>query len=136
MQPKKQILDLKVSLDRARQDLFQVKSSIFDKFEFLYPYMIMSDSFYYFSGPKDLFCFTFQVNLFSHYFSSFRKKGLRPKYTIYKHESDKNTKCLSVSNFRILSFVIIIVVCDAPTTAYVKTLKYLLKKTNIHRMCV
>ena len=27
-----------------------------------------------------------------------RKKGPRPKWTIYKHEPDKNKKCLSVNN--------------------------------------
>ena len=33
------------------------------------------------------------------------KKGLRPKWTIYKHVSDKSKKCLSVGNFGILSVV-------------------------------
>ena len=36
-------------------------------------------------------------------FVTFRKKGPRPKWTIYKRDSDKNEKCLSVCNFEILS---------------------------------
>ena len=33
------------------------------------------------------------------------KKGPRHKWTIYKHESDQNNKCLSVGNFGILSVI-------------------------------
>ena len=33
---------------------------------------------------------------------AYRKKNHRPKWTIYKHELDKNKKCLSVDNFGIL----------------------------------
>ena len=50
---------------------------------------------------------TFQVNLYSHYFCDYLKKGSRPKLTIYKHESDKSKKCLSVSNFGILFSVVV-----------------------------
>ena len=39
----------------------------------------------------------FSVNLFSHFFVTFRKKDPRPKWTLYKHKSDKNKKyCLSI----------------------------------------
>ena len=47
--------------------------------------------------------FYFSVNLCFHYFCDFQKKDPRPKWTIYKHESGKNKKCLSVGNFGILS---------------------------------
>ena len=42
---------------------------------------------------------TFQVNLYSHYFWDFQKKGPKPKFTIYKHVSDKSEKCLSVGSY-------------------------------------
>ena len=48
------------------------------------------------------FRFSFQVNLRSHYFCDFQKKGPR---AIYKDESDKTRKCLSVGNFGILFVV-------------------------------
>ena len=41
------------------------------------------------------FCFTFQVNLCSQYFCDFQKKGPRPKWTIYKHDLDRNIKNLT-----------------------------------------
>ena len=31
----------------------------------------------------------FQVNLYSHYFWTSKKKDPKPKWTIYKHDSDK-----------------------------------------------
>ena len=70
------------------------------------------------------FWFTFQVNLCSHNFYDFLKKGSRPKWIIYMHESDKSKKCLSVGNFGILS-----VVCNvsAAQTNVCRSLKYLLK---------
>ena len=59
------------------------------------------------------------------------KKGPRPKWTIFKPESDKNQNCLSVSYSGILS----VFVCSA-FTAYsslcrCRGLKYLLKKYRI-----
>ena len=45
------------------------------------------------------FWITFQVTLCSHYFYNFRKKGPRPKWTTYKHVSDKSKKCLSGGKF-------------------------------------
>ena len=36
-------------------------------------------------------------------FVTSRGKGPRPKLIIYEHESDKNKKCLSASNFGTLS---------------------------------
>ena len=46
--------------------------------------------------------------LCSHYQKKhFQKRGLRPKWTIYKHESYKNKKYLSVGNLGILSVVIV-----------------------------
>ena len=52
----------------------------------------------------------------------------KPKWIIYKRESDKNHKCLSVSNFGILSLVI---VCSTSTvyTSLSRDSKYLLKNT-------
>ena len=41
-------------------------------------------------------------------FATSRKKVLRPKWTIKKHDSDKNKKCLSVGNFRIPAVLAII----------------------------
>ena len=67
---------------------------------------------------------TFQVNLCFPLFCNFRKKVPRPKWTIYKHKSDKNKKCVSVGNFKILS-----VTCSASAayTSLCRGLKYLLK---------
>ena len=60
--------------------------------------------------------FTFQVNLCSHFFATSIMKGPWPKWTIYKHESNKNKKlCLSV----ILEFCLSSSVCRASTPAYV-----------------
>ena len=61
-------------------------------------------------------------------FCNFRKKGPRPKWSICKHESDENKKCLYlsvVSKFCLVS----IVVCSASKayTSLFKGLKYLLK---------
>ena len=47
------------------------------------------------------FWFTFQVNLCSH-----RKKDPRFTWTLYKHDLDKNKKCLFVGNFRIVSVIV------------------------------
>ena len=46
------------------------------------------------------FWFTFQVNLFSFFFATSGKNVLDP------NESNKNEKCLSVNNFRIMSVVV------------------------------
>ena len=66
----------------------------------------------------------FSENLCFNNFCVSRKKGPRPKWTIYKHESDKNKKCLSVDNSGIL-----FVVCSEFTayTCLCRDLKYLLK---------
>ena len=71
----------------------------------------------------------FSVALCSYYFCNFRKKGPRPKWTIYKHVSDNSKKCLSVGNFGILSVVVVGVLCSASTayTGLCRGLKYLLK---------
>ena len=50
------------------------------------------------------------VNLCFLYFCGFLKKGLRPKWTIYQHESHKSIKCLSVGYFGII-FAVVIVCC-------------------------
>ena len=55
--------------------------------------------------------------------TSIRQKGPIPKWTIQKHQSDKNQKCLYISNFGILS-----VVCSASTVGCLcRVFKYLLK---------
>ena len=80
-----------------------------------------------------MFYVTFQVTLCSHYFCNFRKKGPRPKLTIYKHVSDNSKKCKSVGNFGILSVICRLSVCRA-STAYnslCRGLKYLLKVSYI-----
>ena len=64
---------------------------------------------------------TFLVNLCSLYFCDFRKKGLRPKWTIYKNQSDNNRKCLS-DNFRILSIMCVSVAHLQLTLVYVEVL--------------
>ena len=69
---------------------------------------------------KKALWFTFIVNLCRHFFH-FRKKG--PKWTIYKHVSDKTKKCLSVGNFGIQTIVCVL----APTYTLCRSLKYLLK---------
>ena len=70
------------------------------------------------------FWFTFIVNL-CRFFCNFRKKGRRPKWTIYKHVSDKSKKWLSVDNSGILS---VVVICLAPAhTSLCRGLKYPLK---------
>ena len=68
----------------------------------------------------------FSVNLCSHYFYDFQKKGPRPKWTTYKHESDNNKKYPTVGNFGILY------VYNAYTayTSLYRCLKYLLKIQN------
>ena len=48
--------------------------------------------------------FTFIVNLCSYFFTT-SEKSPRSKWTIYKHESDKNKKLLSVGYFGILSVI-------------------------------
>ena len=67
------------------------------------------------------------------FFCDFRKKGPRPKWTIYKHVSDNSKKCLSVGNSEILSVVcrpssavVVVVVCVlAPAyTSLCRELKY------------
>ena len=71
-------------------------------------------------------------------FTTSRKKCLRPKYTIYKHKSDKSKKFLYVSHFGILSVIVFhlsSVICRhlpifSSSTAYTslcRGLKYLLK---------
>ena len=50
-------------------------------------------------------------------FLQLSEKGPKPKWTIYKHVSDKNKKCLSVGNFEILSVVLRLSVCIV-STAY------------------
>ena len=61
----------------------------------------------------------------SHFFYKFQKKGPRPKWTIYKHESDKKEKCLSV----IEKICLFSVVCSASAvySSLCRGLKYLLK---------
>ena len=61
-------------------------------------------------------------------FVTSRKKGPKPKWTIYKHESDKNKKNLSVGYLGILS----VVVCCGPIayTSLCRDLKYLLNITH------
>ena len=49
---------------------------------------------------NESFWLTYKVNLCSCYLAILRKK-----YVLYKHESNKNNKCLSVGNFAILSVV-------------------------------
>ena len=71
---------------------------------------------------------TFQVNLCSLFSLELPKEALRPKWTIYEHETDTTKKFRSVGNLLILSAVVVI--CSA-FTAYVtlfKGLKYLLKR--------
>ena len=52
----------------------------------------------------------FSVTLCSHYSCNYRKKGPRPKWTIYKHVSDNSKKCfLSI----ISEFCLLFVVCSA-----------------------
>ena len=70
--------------------------------------------------------YTFPIILCSHYFRDIQKKGRRPKWTIYKHVSDKNKTCLSADNFGILSVVVIYSLSTA-YTSLCKGLKYLLK---------
>ena len=70
--------------------------------------------------------------LLFYYFCEFQKKGPRSKWTVYKHKSDKNKKCLSVGNSGILSVVrclLLSVVCSVSTvyTNIYRALKYLLK---------
>ena len=71
-----------------------------------------------------LFKYTYVLAIFA----TSRKKDSRPKWAIYKHESDKNKKCLSVSNFGILS---VVVICSTPTAcaSLCRFLEYLLKLT-------
>ena len=61
--------------------------------------------------PQNQFWFIFIINLCRHFFCDIRKKGSRPKWTIYKHVSDNSKKCLSVDNSGILT-VVVIVVCS------------------------
>ena len=59
---------------------------------------------------KDSLWFIFIINLCRLFFCNFRKKGPRPKWTIYKHVSDNSKKCLSVGNSGIL-FVVVCHLC-------------------------
>ena len=63
----------------------------------IFTYYYLSDICYNFIKLLKTLC--------SHYFCNFRKKGPRPKWTIYKHLSDNSKKCLSIGNFRILYVV-------------------------------
>ena len=47
----------------------------------------------------------FQLTYVPIIFTTYRKKGPRPRWTIYKNELNKNKRCLSVSIFGILSVV-------------------------------
>ena len=51
-------------------------------------------------------------------FATYGKKTPGPKWTIYKHKSDKDKKCLSNGNFRILPSSS--TVRQQPTPAYVE----------------
>ena len=85
--------------------------------------MLYTFIYYYFS----FILVYFLVNLCFHYFCDLGLGSQTPKRTIYMHESNKNKKCLTASNFRILS--VVVEVCSPPTayTSYGKGLKYLLK---------
>ena len=51
------------------------------------------------SKPDRSFWFTFIVTRYVHnFFCDFRKIYPKPKWTIYKHISDKSKKCLSIDN--------------------------------------
>ena len=49
-----------------------------------------------------VFWFFFSKPMFPRFWE-LSEKGPRPKWIIYKHESGKNKKCLSVNNFGFLS---------------------------------
>ena len=53
-----------------------------------------------------LFGLLFSEPMYTHCFSGFRKKVLDPKWTIYKHVSDKSKKNMSVVNFGIRNCVV------------------------------
>ena len=59
------------------------------------------------TGEKHIINFMGLPVVLVNFFCNFRKKGSRPKWTIYKHESEKNKKCLRVGNFGILSVVLV-----------------------------
>ena len=65
-----------------------------------------------------MFWFTFIVNLCRKFLCDFLKKGPNPKWTIYKHVSDKSKKCLSVGNSGILSVVVVMSVVCVLASAY------------------
>ena len=69
----------------------------------------------------------FSVNLCYHYFCNFQIEI--SKWTIFKHESDKNKKCLSVGNFENLSIVVdcLSVTRLQPTLVYVEAWNIYLK---------
>ena len=61
-------------------------------------------------------------------FTTFEKKGPRPKWTMYKHVSDKSKKFLFVVNTEILSVVIVVTCIPAPAyTSLRRELEYLPK---------
>ena len=73
---------------------------------------------------KILFSSTSQITLCSYYFCMFQKKGPRPKWTIYKHVSDKNKKFPSSEFCLLLS---VVSSASATNTSLCRDLQYLLK---------
>ena len=69
-----------------------------------------------------------QLYNFTYNFTTSRKKGPRPKWTLYKHEPDKNKKCLNVGYSGILEFGLSSICVLAPTyISSCRGLEYLLK---------
>ena len=70
-----------------------------------------------------VFCLLFSKSMFPK-FVTCKRKDPRPKRTVYKYESDRNKKCLSIGNIEIMSVVVILSSVSKAYTSLCRGLEY------------